>query len=81
MNKYANRGVGNEELGGCEQRRGPAGGVVGLRPAEFPRFLFASLIEVPFSQGTTGEETPQDGKSGHGSLEQTVAVEVPAAQC
>lgn len=81
MSKYANCGVGNEELGGCEQRRGLAGGVVGLRPAEFPRFLFASLIEVPFSPGTTGEETPQDGKSGHGSLEQTLALERLAAQC
>lgn len=46
MNKYANRGDGNEELGECKQRVGLAERVVGLWPAEFPRFLFTSLIEV-----------------------------------
>lgn len=49
MNKSADRGDGNEELGGCkQQQRGEvAERVVGLWPAEFPPFLFfTSWIEV-----------------------------------
>lgn len=47
MNKYADRGFGNEELGDCKRSKGLAERGVGLRPAQFPRFHFASLIEVP----------------------------------
>lgn len=47
MNKYAERGFGNKEHGDCKQRKGQAEGDVGLWPAEFPRFRFASLIQVP----------------------------------
>lgn len=78
MNKYESQGFGNEELGDCEQRKGLVKRVVALCPAELPRF---ALIEVPFSPGTAGEETPQDEKSGHGSLKPTVALERPAANC
>lgn len=78
MNKYENQGFGNEELGDCEQRKGLVERVVALWPAELSRF---ALIEVPLGPGTAGEETPQDGKSGHGSLKPTVALERPAAKC
>lgn len=71
MNKYTKRGVGNEELGGCKQREVLAEGVVALRPPAAPRSLFTSLIEVPLVRVPRGEETPQDAKSGRGSLEQT----------
>lgn len=56
MNKYANRRVGKEELGDCKQRKGLAGRVVGLWPAEFPRFLFTSLIEVPLVRVPQGKK-------------------------
>ena len=56
MNRYATRGDGNEALGGCKQREGLAGRVVGLWPAEFPRFLFTSLIEVPLVRVPQGEK-------------------------
>lgn len=46
MSKYRHRGAGKEDLGNCKQRKGLAERVVGLWPAEFPRFLFTSLIEV-----------------------------------
>lgn len=62
MNKYANRGVGNEELGGCEQREGLAEGVVGLWPAEFPRFRFTSVIEVPSVRVPRREKLRRTGR-------------------
>lgn len=62
MNKYADRGVGNEELGDCKHREGLAGGVVGVSPAEFPRFLFASLIEVPLVRVPQGKKLRKTGR-------------------
>lgn len=56
MNKYAIGGVVEEELGGCKQRKAHAGRVVGLWPAEFPRFVFTSLIEVPLVRVPQGEK-------------------------
>lgn len=62
MNKYASRGAGNEEQGGCERRRGLAERVVGLWPAEFPRFLFAFLIEVPLVRVPQGKKLRKTGR-------------------
>lgn len=62
MNKYANRGVGNEELGHREQGDVLAERVVGLWPAEFPRFLFTSLIEVPLVRVPQGKKLRKTGR-------------------
>lgn len=62
MNKYANRGVRNEEFGGCKQRKVLAERVVGLWPAEFPRFLFTSLIEVPLVRVPQGKKLRKTGR-------------------
>lgn len=62
MNKYANQGLGNEELGDCKQRKASAERVVGLRPAEFPRFLFTSLIEVPLVRVPQGKKLRKTGR-------------------
>lgn len=62
MNKYADRWVGKEEHGGCEQSEGPAGIVVGLWPAGFPRFLFTSLIEVPSVRVPQGKKLRKTGR-------------------
>ncbi len=62
MNKYAKRGVGNEELGECKQRKELAQRVVGLWPAEFPRFRFTSLIEVPLVRVPQGKKLRKTGR-------------------
>lgn len=62
MNKYAHGGVAKEELGECKQRKGLAGRVVGLSPAEFPRYLFASLIEVPLVRVPQGKKLRKTGR-------------------
>lgn len=62
MNKYVNRGVGNEQLTECKQRKALAGRVVGLWPAEFPRFLFTSLIEVPLVRVPQGKKLRKTGR-------------------
>ncbi|KAK5900969.1 hypothetical protein CgunFtcFv8_025886 [Champsocephalus gunnari] len=56
MNKYANRGDGNEELGDYTQRGGLPERVVGLWPAEFPRFRCTSWIEVSLVRVPQGKK-------------------------
>ncbi|KAK5852055.1 hypothetical protein PBY51_023559 [Eleginops maclovinus] len=56
MNKYANRGDGNEELGDCKHQGGLPERVVGLWPAELTRFLCTSLIEVPLVRVPQGKK-------------------------
>lgn len=62
MNEYANRGVGNEDLGGRKRRKALAGSGVGLRTHEFPRSLFTSLIEVPLVRVPQGKKLRKTGR-------------------
>lgn len=62
MSEYKDRGLGYEALGGCKQRNGLAERHVGLWPAEFPRFLFASLIEVPLVRVPQGKKLHKTGR-------------------
>jgi len=62
MNKYVDRGDGNEELGECKRREGPTGRVVGLWPAEFPRFLFTVLIEALSDRVPLGKKLHKTGR-------------------
>lgn len=62
MNKYVNRGVGNEEYGGWKHRKGLTERGVGLRLTELPRFLFAPLIEVPLVRVPQGKKLRKTGR-------------------
>lgn len=62
MNEYANRLVGNEDLGGRKQRKALGGIVVGLRTSEFPRSLFTSLIEVRVVRVPQGKKLRKTGR-------------------
>lgn len=62
MNKYVNRGVGNEECGGCKPRKGLPERSVGLRLAELPRLLCASVIEVPVVRVPQGKKLLKTGR-------------------
>lgn len=62
MNKYADRGLVNEELGDCKRRKGLAERDVGLWPAQYPRFRFASLIEVALVRVPQGKKLRKTGR-------------------
>lgn len=61
MNKYANRGVRNEQFGGCKQTNELKERVVGRWPAELPRFLFTSLFKVPLVRAPQGKKLRKTG--------------------